>query len=87
MKKRVAVNERGLRIGQWHHNARLTDHEVELLLRLRDEGWSYNRLADKFEISKSSVAHICRGERRCQTPAGYKSVKKRCTYSNRKEGQ
>lgn len=70
----VGVNDRGLRVGDSHHNARLTDGEVDLLLALRDEGWSYQALAEKFEISKSGVRHICRGRNRCQAPSRYKRV-------------
>ena len=75
MKKQlVAVNERGLRVGDSHHNARLTNHEVDLLLTLRDEGWSYRKLAEKFEISKSGVRKICAGQTRCQIATKYKTV-------------
>lgn len=75
MTRTVAVNEQGRRIGEAHPNAVLTDREVELLLALRDEGWSYGRLASKFEISKACVAGICTGRARSQTPAGFKVVK------------
>jgi hypothetical protein len=62
----IAVNERGLAIGDSHHRAVLSDHDVGLLLELRDEGYSYAWLAGKFEVSKSCVAKICRGEHRAQ---------------------
>lgn len=74
----VGVNDRGLRVGDSHHNARLTDGEVDLLLALRDEGWSYQALADKFEISKSGARWICRGRNRCQVATKYKTVPIRC---------
>ncbi|NYT45128.1 hypothetical protein H0A64_09870 [Alcaligenaceae bacterium] len=75
MEKRVVgVNDRGLRVGDSHHKARLTDSEVDLLLALRDEGWSYRALAEKFDISKSSAHKICQGHRRCQAPSRYKLV-------------
>lgn len=35
-KKYLAVNEKGRRIGEHHHKAVLTDHEVELLMGLLD---------------------------------------------------
>lgn len=70
----VAVNERGRRVGEDHHNAGLTNHEVDLLLAMRDEGCTYRFLADCFGISKSSVAMICRGERRCQVAMNFKTV-------------
>lgn len=62
----VLVNERGLRVGQSHPNAVLTDHDVDLLLELRAEGFSYGWLARKFEIHRQTVAKICQGLRRGQ---------------------
>lgn len=71
----VAINETGHRIGDSHPRAKLTNREVELLLRLRlVERWTYVRLAAKFGVSKSCVAWICQGRKRCQTPAAWKSV-------------
>lgn len=74
MKRLVGVNERGLRLGEDHRNARLTNSEVDLLLALRDEGWSYQALADKFDLSKSGARKICKGQNRCQSPVRYKAV-------------
>ncbi|MDZ7918501.1 hypothetical protein [Rhodoferax sp.] len=70
----VGVNDIGRRVGDSHPNAKLTDHEVDLLLSLRDEGWPYSKLATKFEISKSQARNICKGLKRCQIPARYKAV-------------
>ena len=70
----VAVNERGLLIGEDHPRARLTDGEVELIRLLHEEGMSYTVLAEKFEVSKWAVGRICRYERRAQTPAAFKRV-------------
>lgn len=51
--------------GENHHHAVLTDHEVDLLLQLReDTSWGYLRLAKKFEISKSHVRRIIKGQAR-----------------------
>lgn len=75
MKRTVAVNAAGLWIGEDHPNAELTNAEVDRLRRLHeDEGWSYALLAEKFEISKSAVAKICRYERRGQYPAAFREV-------------
>lgn len=70
-----AVNERGLRIGQDHPRAVLADDEVGLLLELRGDGMSYGALAKKFEVSKSCVAKICRGEHRAQVAVGFKRAR------------
>ncbi|HHV49092.1 MAG TPA: hypothetical protein GXX56_09065 [Rhodocyclaceae bacterium] len=74
MQKTVAVNEAGLRIGEDHPNAKLTDGEVEMIRQLHEEGVSYKVLAEKFEISKGAVAKICRYERRGQYLADFKTV-------------
>lgn len=73
--RRIAVNERGMRIGESHPGAVLTDHEVDLLLELRDEGYSYSWLASKFEVSKGTVAKICTGQRRCQHAAAWRCAR------------
>lgn len=74
-KRMLAVNDRGQRIGESHPRAVLTDHEVGLLQDLRDEGYSYSSLAAMFEVSKGTVAKILTGQRRCQTPAGFKRAR------------
>ncbi len=79
MKSRnVGVNDRGLRVGQDHQNAKLTDAEVELLLKLRAEDrafWSYRLLAEKFEISKRSVRDYLTGRRRGQVAIAFRAVR------------
>lgn len=60
------ANEQGLRIGEDHPNARLSDHEVDLLLELHEAGYGYGRLARKFDISKSQARNICKGHQRSQ---------------------
>lgn len=74
MKRSVMVNEAGLRIGEDHPNAKLTDSEVERIRSLHDEGMSYKTLAEKFEVSKGSIAKICRYERRGQFVTDFKAV-------------
>ncbi|TXH33866.1 helix-turn-helix domain-containing protein [Zoogloea sp.] len=74
--KIVAVNERGQRIGETHPQAKYSNGEVSLLLSLRDQGLTYSQIAQACGIPKSTVAHICRGARRCQTPARYSMVER-----------
>lgn len=54
----------GRRTGEDHQNAVLTDEEVQAMRDLRDQGSTYEWLAEKFEVSKSSVAKICKYQRR-----------------------
>ena len=74
MRRTVAVNERGHRIGESHHNARYSDHEIELVWRMRAQGLSYGKLAALLEMPKSTVASILRGYRRCQFAVRHKTV-------------
>jgi len=73
--KFVPVNERGLRIGEGHPRARLTDGDVECIRALAEAGLRYAEIAVKFEITKWMVGRICRFERRAQTIAYFKLCK------------
>ncbi len=69
----VAVNEQGIRLGETHPNADLTDHEVDLIRELREkDGMSYAMLAEKFEVPKSTIHMICTYQRRAVTIARWK---------------
>jgi ribosome-binding protein aMBF1 (putative translation factor) len=69
----IAVDENGLRIGETHPNAKLTDAQVDEMRDLRErDGWSYDRLAERFDIPKITVAKICTYERRASTIARWK---------------
>lgn len=72
----VAVNDRGQRIGETHPQARYSNGEVAGVLALRDQGLSYSQIAKACEMPKSTVACICRGDRRCQTPDRYAKVER-----------
>lgn len=71
----VGVNERGIRVGEGHQRSKLSDHDVELIRELAEDGMRYSLIAAKFEISKGTVGRICRYERRGQTAIRFK----RCT--------
>jgi predicted DNA-binding protein (UPF0251 family) len=75
MKRTIGVNERGLRVGQDHPHATLTDGECELIRQLHEEGMSYKKLADKFGVGKSTVADIVKCRRRAQYPTGWRVVR------------
>lgn len=66
MQKTIALNADGRRIGQSHPRAKLLDREVDLVLELLEAGLSYAEVAEKFEVSKSCIAHIATGRRRGQ---------------------
>lgn len=71
----IAVNERGHRIGESHHNAKIPQEIVDRMRDLHeDEGVTYEALAKMFNLTVPTVAKICRYERRAQTPDRYKRV-------------
>jgi hypothetical protein len=65
-RRHVWVNDRGYRVGQDHHRAKLTDHEVELVLELLAEGLSTAQVAQKMDIAKRTVERYRAGELRAQ---------------------
>jgi predicted DNA-binding protein (UPF0251 family) len=75
MKRTVGVNERGLRVGEDHQHARLTDAECELIRQMHEQGMSYKKLADKFEVGKSTIADIVKMRRRGQFAVNWRVVR------------
>lgn len=67
IKKMIALNENGRRIGESHPRAKLLDREVDQVLDLLEAGLSYAEVALKFDVSKSCIAHIATGRRRGQS--------------------
>ena len=70
----LKINARGLRVGQDHHRAKLTDHEVDLIRELYGPGWGYGRLAEKFEVAKATIRDIVLCRKRAQVVAGHRAV-------------
>lgn len=71
----VAVNERGHPIGEFHHNARLSDAQVDRIRELHeDEGLGYKRIAKLLGISRNTVHGICVYKRRAESIAGWKKL-------------
>lgn len=70
MQKRrtLAVNDKGYRLGEDHHRAKLTNHEVDLVLELLDGGMSERLVAEKMEISRRTVRDYKAAKTRAQTP-------------------
>ena len=72
----VAINDRGMRVGESHHNAHLTDKEVDQIRDLNEyAAWHYSAIARAYGVSKSCVAEICRYEKRNQTVFDWKKVR------------
>ena len=75
----VALTDRGYRVGQSHHLAKLSDADVEQILDLRETyRLSYAAIAAKFDdlpggLSKEHVRDICLGRARSLTPHRFAS--------------
>lgn len=71
----VATNDRGIRVGEFHQHAKLTDFEVQQILDLHEfAGWGYRAIAKEYGASKSAIACICRYERRNHTYEHWKKI-------------
>ncbi len=68
------VNDAGMVVGQDHHLAKHSDHDIDLMVALKAEGLTYLQIAVKFECSKSAVADYCKGRRRGHLVVGQKRL-------------
>ncbi len=73
------MNEAGRRIGEDHHMAQLSDHEVELMRELYEEypvghpnHVGYRKLSAMFDCTKTLARKICNYLLRAQHPARFK---------------
>lgn len=73
----LAVNDRGYVVGEQHHRAKLSDHEVDLVLALLADGMSERLVAEKFEIARRTVRDIKAGRIRSQVPTDWRGADKR----------
>ena len=75
MKEYVAVNDRGLRIGETHQRSTISDATVDLIREYHeDKGRSYGWIAMRLKIPARTVGKICRYEIRAQWPDRWKPV-------------
>ena len=71
----VALNERGLRIGATHHNAKVPDEIVNQIRDLHeDHGIGYRRLAKMFNLKRAFVQKVCKYRIRAQVATAWKRV-------------
>lgn len=62
--RHVGYNEYHRQVGESHHRAKLTDEDIERIRSLHEDGMTYSALAGIFNMAVSSIAKICRFERR-----------------------
>ena len=74
----VGVNEKGYRVGTCHHNCTISDILVDALRDLHEDyGIGYGTLSKMFNISRGTIAKICRYERRADYPDRFKTIQVR----------
>lgn len=72
MRRFIAINDIGRRIGETHHRSTIPDEIVDAIREMHeDRGWSYQRIAMRLKLPVPTVAKICRYERRAQTADRY----------------
>lgn len=52
---KYCLDDYDLKRGQYHHKAKLTDHDVKLILALYDEGISQSELSRKFDVARQTI--------------------------------
>jgi DNA-binding NarL/FixJ family response regulator len=67
-KKLLPANDAGYVVGENHHRAKRTDHEVDLALELVADGMSQRQVAEKMEVSRWTVRRWVNGTLRGHTP-------------------
>lgn len=71
----LPVSDRNRLIGETAPAAVLTDHDVSLIRSLRESDpafWTFRRLGEKFEISRTHACRICHYSARAHLPAGWR---------------
>ena len=80
------LNENGHRVGQSHPNARLSNHDVDLIHELHEAGGlSLAAIGEKFGVTRGAVWKIVHGYSRAQTPVTWAVIDPR-TGKKRKIG-
>jgi DNA-binding NarL/FixJ family response regulator len=64
----------GHRVGETHHNAKLSDHEVELIRCLREGGMKVKEIAKKFECTPENISSIVNYRTRISVGMGVNKV-------------
>ena len=65
---------KGWRVGESHHNAKLTDHDVELIRLLREGGMKVKEIASKFECTPENISMITNYKSRIQVGMAINTV-------------
>lgn len=72
----IVVNDNGRPIGESHARAKYLDDDVDEVRELRSEGYTYRQIAEMMEMPIRTIRGYLDGSRRCQSVAGWKTVKR-----------
>lgn len=72
----VAVSKFNIPIGEDASQAKFLDCDIEFVFELREMGMSYQQIANKMDMAKSTVWAIIHGQIRSQIPAKYRRIYK-----------
>lgn len=84
--RRVGLTADGKIPGEWHHSAKLSDHDIDLIRQLHEPsidqrtravvpGLGYRTLARKFDCAKSTIRDIVKCRRRFARAVRFKTVR------------
>ncbi len=71
----IQIGEYGKRVGESHGRAKLTDHEIDLVRQLKEQGMPATEIAEKMEISKRYVYKLANYERRASVLTEFRRVR------------
>jgi len=74
MNQMIAINDLGYRIGQDHHKAKYTNHEVEQVFILKQKGHGYKNISKIMDMPVRTVRSILNGSRRNQIVFNFKRI-------------
>ncbi len=74
MKHLAGYTHEGLRIGETHHRAKYTDHEIDMVRDLHEkEGMGYKKVAKVMDMPLRTVRSICNYTTRTEKPVRFKT--------------
>ena len=64
----IALSSKNRRIGEDHQVAKYSNQEIEQVIQLRYEGFSYTKISKMVDIPRSTCHAICTGKMRAIVP-------------------
>lgn len=68
----VAITARGRLVGEDNPSAKYTDHDIDCVFALREQGWTVRQIGQKLDMPHSTVHAVLQGKLRAVTPVAWK---------------